>query len=359
MTARDLGWLTPEIEEVQAHHRARVAALYRGETPDEVIAVGGKPMGRSHGLRGTAEIDMLENPEAWLDDVFADMAANATLFADRVTFRPLAIDLDYLGVHYIDAIFGARVFHCGTQFWSDELACDVADLEMPDLDRSDVFQRSIRLARLAVAASRGRILVTTPILSCPANIGVNILGQRLLEALIDRPAAARHALRVITDTILAVARAFVEVIPEPIRRYWAVGSRYAPPGFSQIPSCSTQLISALQYGEFFAPLDAEVLGVVRNGGQSHLCGRHSQHIPTWARMPELRSVQLNDRATEDIERYFHGLRPDQILYVAPTATTPVERIIEITGGKRLILQRPLEKPIPLRNGRRKEDSTDG
>jgi len=54
---------------------------------------------------------------------------------------------------------------------------------------------------------------------------------------------------------------------------------------------------------------------------------------------------LNDRATEDVGLYFDRLRSDQILYVTPTGSGPVERIVEVTGGERLILQCELPQPV--------------
>jgi hypothetical protein len=59
-------------------------------------------------------------------------------------------------------------------------------------------------------------------------------------------------------------------------------------------------------------------------------------------MPALRSVQLNDRATDDLPLYAAGLRPDQILYVSPTEEYPPERILAATAGRRVVMQwRPL------------------
>ena len=349
MSIRNLDWITPEIEEAYAYHKARIAALYAGEQPSEVIAIAGGWFGNFHGLRGTNDIDMLKDPDAWIDDVLSDMAEKAVAASDRVTFRPLVMELDPLGVHYIDAILGANVYFHNDQVWSDPLTCDLEELSMPDLSQSEVFQASLRLAKRAVEVSQGHFFVTTPVLSCPINIGINIFGQQLLEALISRPDAARHALRIINDVIAACIRAFSEVIPESIRRNFVAENRYTPPGFGEIDGCATQLVSARQYEEFFAPLDEELLDISPYGGLIHLCGASAQHIPVWREMKKLRSVQLNDRAAEDVELYFRGLRPDQILYVAQTETTPLKRILEITGGQRLIFQGVLEKPIRLCN----------
>ena len=61
-------------------------------------------------------------------------------------------------------------------------------------------------------------------------------------------------------------------------------------------------------------------------------------------MPSVRAIQVNDRATEDLELYFRELREDQIIYVNPTATTPVERVMEITGGRRVVIVADVSPP---------------
>lgn len=343
----DLGWITSEIEGVQAHHRARVEALYAGQRPAEVIAIAGRDYGSSHGLWGTDEIDMLTQPEAWLQNVLADMAAHTEDFSDRVTFRPLVIEIDPLGTHFCDALFGAGTrLHAG-QVWGQGLECGPGELQMPDLQRSELLQRSLDLTRYVVQATRGRILVTTPVLSCPMNIGMNLFGQRFVESFAAEPDAARHALAVIHSVILACVRVFAAAIPEDVRRTTVACNRYAPAGYGFIDGCATQLVSQTHYRELVAPLDADLLAASPHGGMIHLCGAHEQHVATWATMAPVRSVQLNDRASEELEAYVRGLRHDQILYVSPTETMTVERILRVTEGERLVLQAPLEAPIRL------------
>ena len=338
-------WYTPQIEAAQAYHHARIVALYAGQTPRDVIAIAGKTFGSSHGLAGRNDIDLLKQPEVWLADVLADMAANAEQAADRVTFRPLAIELDPLGVHFIDAILGAHVSICGPQYWSDELEIDLADFTLPDLSNSAVLRQGLRLARLAVQVSQGRLFVTTPVLSCAINVAINLFGQRLLEAMIERPEPARRVLRIVNAAIVAVTRAFFDAIPDEIQRNSVAENRYAPPGLGQIDGCATQLVSARHYREFLAGLDREVLGLSPRGGLMHLCGTHAHHISTWKAMPQLGAIQINDRAVNDLAAYFNGLREDQLLYVAPTPAFPVERILAVTRGRRIVLQCALERPI--------------
>ena len=101
--------------------------------------------------------------------------------------------------------------------------------------------------------------------------------------------------------------------------------------------CSTQLLSPELYRDFIAPLDDRLLSVYPHGGMIHLCGAHTQHIPVWRDMQSLRAIQLNDRAAEDLAYYFNNLRNDQILYVNPCDTMPIDRILAITGGRRTVL----------------------
>lgn len=339
----DLSWITPEIKTAQAHHHARVASLYEGVLPeDEVVAIAGRDYGYSHGLWGTNDIDMLTNPEAWLADVLADMAANAVDFTDRETFKPMVIEIDPLGTHYIDALFGAGTRLHGGQVWSQGLDCHPGDLQMPDLNSCEVFQQSLNLTRYVVEATQGQILITTPVLSCPMNIGMNLFGQRFVEVFATEPRAAHHALQVITDVILTCINTFAEIIPEAVRRNSVTCNRYAPPGFGFIDGCATHLISAGHYQEFIASLDAELLAASPHGGMIHLCGDHARHIPIWREMPMVSSIQLNDRATEDFEAYLSGLRPDQVLYISPTDTVTSDDIIKASRGARVILQAPLQ-----------------
>jgi hypothetical protein len=69
----------------------------------------------------------------------------------------------------------------------------------------------------------------------------------------------------------------------------------------------------------------------------HLCGRHTQHLGTWREMKELRALQIMGMASKDLEHYWSGLREDQVVYVHPTDSMPLRRIMEITGGYRVVI----------------------
>jgi len=132
-------------------------------------------------------------------------------------------------------------------------------------------------------------------------------------------------------------RWYREAIPTAQMQPVCVGGRCQPRGLGQMCGCATQLVSGETYRRFVAPLDDEVLSVYPRGGMYHLCGSHTQHIPAWREMKRLRAIQVNDRAAEDLEAYFRGLRDDQIIYLSPTPTMTVERAMEITKGQRLVV----------------------
>ncbi len=344
--------ITPAIASAQRKHLNRLEGLFRGEQPEFVVALDGISYGRSHGLSGINDIDMLDNPQEWLDDVLADITCQADRLADPVTFRPVVIELDPYGVHFIDALFGAQVLFHGGQCWSVELQEDLSELECPDLARSPIFQKALRLCDLAAEAvntnkGKGEIYIATPVLACAINVGVNLFGERLLEGLHTRPLDIQVALEKINHTILEATRGIYARLPEQFRRNSVAENRLAPAGVGQFDGCATQLVSRRDYVRFFAPLDEALMQVLPGGALMHICGAHTHHIPTWHGMAGLRAVQLNDRAIDDLQAYYTGLRPDTVFYLCPSEAMPVEKIMEITGGRRVILQASFDHLIPV------------
>jgi len=105
-----------------------------------------------------------------------------------------------------------------------------------------------------------------------------------------------------------------------------------------------QLLGTDLYREFFAEPDDAVLGEYENGGMIHLCGTHTQHMETFRNMKNLRALQLNDRACEHLEQYLNGIREDQVLYVTPCPGMSLDKIMEISKGKRIILAANVPSP---------------
>ena len=160
------------------------------------------------------------------------------------------------------------------------------------------------------------------------NVAVNLYGEDFLVAL-TRPDAARHDLAVINRLLCDLHQWYRAHLPVAQLQAVVAAGRCQPPGHGQLCGCTTHLLSAEVYREFIAPLDDALLSVYPHGGMIHLCGVHTQHLPVWREMASLRAVQLNDRAAEDLEAYFRGLREDQVIYLNPTPTMTVARALAI------------------------------
>jgi hypothetical protein len=61
----------------------------------------------------------------------------------------------------------------------------------------------------------------------------------------------------------------------------------------------------------------------------------------------LRALQFNDRAAADLPLYFEGLRSDQILYVNAFGGMAIDRILSITGGRRVVIVADVNEPLPV------------
>ena len=202
-----------------------------------------------------------------------------------------------------------------------------------------------RTAKAFVEADVKLPLFSTSILSSALNIFINLYGQDGLIAMMEEPEAAEHDLKMINDLIRTLHKWYREHIPAQQLQPVCSSGRTQPPGSGQLCGCTTQLISGELYEEFIAPLDDRLLSVYPHGGMIHLCGCHTQHIPVFARMKHLTSLQLNDRAAEDLEAYHKLLRKDQVIYLNPCEGMTVGKALEITRGERLVLATDLIRPV--------------
>jgi len=279
----------------------------------------------------------LESPASEVEKALHELSSQVEQLNDPTVFRPLTFECDIYGVHFIDKIFGADVFSLDGAWQSHYLSQPVGMLLSPDLENDPTWQKARDTAEAFLAAGTALPFFGLPTIASALNVGVNLFGQELLASMLSEPEAAQHDLNIINQVLITLHCWYREKLPaaqlQPV-----VGSfRTQPPGFGQLCGCTTQLISREQYRQFIAPLDAELLGTYPHGGMIHLCGIHLQHIPIWREMKELRAIQVNDRAAEDLKAYWHGLRDDQILYVNPTATMTVERILGITHEQRVVI----------------------
>lgn len=324
-------------------HLKRLSRLFSGRHGQQVFVL--------HGVNGCGESDLYMEPERWMTEALADLASKAEALRDNTVFRPLSISPWLYGVHFVDVLFGAKAYELRGEKgnWQAEiLRRPAGQLVHPEIDASPAFKLAKRVATAFVEARVSVPFFAPPVLSSPLNVALNLYGQEFLVALLCEPDAARHDLRVITDTIKRLHEWFQEHIALEQLQMVETCGRVQPPGHGQICGCSTQLLSCEQYREMIAPLDQEILGLYRGGGMIHLCGSHSQHIPTWKEMAALRAVQLNDRAAEDTALFFAGLRKDQVLYVNPCTAMPVAGIMDITGGRRTVIAGDIREASPVR-----------
>ena len=252
-------------------------------------------------------------------------------------FTPICVQYPPYGVHYIDKMFGANVDFYAGQWNADYLKTPIGSLEMPDLDHDETWQISKRAANAFVSADVKLPLFGMPTLSSALNILLNLYGSEALIAMCEDEDAVRHDLDVINTLIRRLHRWYIDHIPKQQLQAVLSWARTQPPGYGQLCGCTTQLLGEDMYREFIADLDDQLLGEYEHGGMIHLCGSHTQHIETFRNMKNLRSLQLNDRASEDLALYLEGLRDDQILYVIPCEAMPVEKIVEISKGERVVL----------------------
>ena len=298
------------------------------------------------GVRGQGVCDPYAEPERWVDECMADIAANrAALAANEEKFVPVCVEFGLYGVHYIDRIFGSNVYFKSGQWYNDYLTTPIGELRDPDLEHDETFQLSLRAARRFAEVGGELTLFGLPTIASTLNIAINLYGQEILMAMLEEPEAARADLETINRTLVRIHKAFMEILPPRQLQPVISWARTQPPGYGQICGCSTQLLSGELYREMIADLDEDVLRAYPNGGMIHLCGSHAQHIETFRNMKALRAVQVNDRAAEDLQLYFDGLREDQVLYLNPCAGMTVERAMEITGGRRLVICAHLDRPV--------------
>ena len=323
----------------QTAHQTRLRKLFRSGAADTVPAICRLP-----------QDEYLEATDAafqtWLDASLAALLPRHVEAEHPVTFRPWLLEFWPLGVHFVDVLFGAAVYRQDGQFWAEYLDLPLERLTAPLLEEAPPVRWMLACMRRALARMPEDMMLTTPVFSSPLNILVNLYGPAAVEAFGAPDARLARAIAMVRDTIAGLHRLVRHEFPSPRVRHYAASHRFTPEGFGHICGCTTQLLGPHAYAALVAPADEAILRVYPEGGTIHLCGHHTQHIPCWRRMKALRGVQLNDAAADDFAAYFRGLRPDQILYVTPTDTMPIERILSISGGRRVVLQTLVDRPIP-------------
>lgn len=274
-----------------------------------------------------------------------DLEKTAEYIPQLVTdkwFTPICVERGFYGVHLVDKILGGDVIFKDGQFHTNYMKSEVGELKRPDLDDFAAWRYLKRYAQAFVNSGTTVPILGVPCIASPLNIALNLYGEEFLVAMLTEPEAAKHDLEIITAVQMEMHQWYRDHVPE--RRLQCVVSfgRTQPPGYGQICGCSTQLLSPELYEEFIMPLDNALLGVYPYGGMIHLCGAHEHLIPLFAKMENLKSVQLNDRAAAGLEHYVKGLRKDQVIYLNPCDGMPVEKGLEIAKGKKMVIVHNVE-----------------
>lgn len=318
---------------------SRLSELYSGKTEKTTFNLWGKVY--------FPQINPYEDIENWMNAALEMLANDANAIMNDEIFSPLAIEFGPYGVHFIDKIFGAEVFFQDGQWYNHYLKTEVGELQAPDLEKDETWSLAKKTAELFIKADVKLPVFGLPTIASALNIAVNLYGEEILVSLYTEPEKAFHDLKIINDVLIHIHKWYLKTLPieqlQPVVSWLRTG----PFGFGQFCGCTTQLISPDVYEELVAPLDEEILSVYPNGGMIHLCGSHSQHIPVWKNMKALRAVQINDRAAEDLELYFNGLRDDQIIYVNTFEGMTAQKAAQITKGKRLVIVEET-KPIVIK-----------
>ncbi len=310
----------------------RLAELYSGERPNTSMTL----FGAGFHVQPTAD----SQPRDWVARALGQAADHAIVAAADGVFRPLTVEFGPRGVHFVDALLGAQTFQRLGQWWSRSLSTPVGSLRPAQLETDEMWRTTRDVALAFVDHGVTGVLFGSATLSSALNVAVNLYGERFIVALAMQPMAATRDLATISALLRELHLWYREHIPHDQLQGVVAAQRCQPPGFGQLCGCSTQLLSADMYREFIAPLDAQLLGDY-SGGMIHLCGDHRQHIPTWREMQTLRAVQLNDEAADHFERYYHGLRDDQIVYLNPTSAMTAARATRISDGRRLVIVAPV------------------
>jgi hypothetical protein len=293
-------------------------------------------------VNGTVEFAVLpgeayENPEKWVVDSLNRLAERVELLDNDNVFVPICIEYGIYGVHFIDKILGAEVFYQDNQWYNQYLRTPIGSLKYPDLDNNETWQFAKRAALKFIEEDVSLPLFGLPTIASSLNIAVNLYGEEILVAMLTDTENAVRDLKTINRLLCDLHRWYRSIISFQQLQPVISWNRTQPPGYGQLCGCTNQLVSGKTYEELIAPLDEELLSVYPNGGMMHLCGSHTQHINCFRRMKSLRAIQVNDRAAHDLEEYFNGLRDDQIIYLNPCEGMTVEKAMEITGGRRLVI----------------------
>lgn len=249
----------------------RITALHKGESVDRVPFVH-KGYVFCAKMTGIPVADIYENPQTSFD-------------AQDKTFEMFNADGTPF---YTFSAYGSWEFGGAVRWPEDRMSSgpsvqkhpvdkaeDVFKLEMPDLKTAGVVPKMMEFARI----QKKHGMPVAFICGDPFSHAANLVGvSTFMVWLIEAPEAAHHALRLMTDHILSVAKLFIDEF-----------GRDQVLGRANATSDSNALISPKLFKEFSLPyvkeLNQKVLAMGIHSLYSHVCGNHNKNLQHWVEVP--------------------------------------------------------------------------
>ncbi len=208
-----------------------------------------------------------------------------------------------LGVIAIPSAFG-----CETVWWEDDFPSvkplpgedpgRVRDLAAPAV-RDGVLGRILDYSRLFVERTGGRYPIRLADIQGPLDNAALVMGHtQLFEAMLTRPAEVHHLLAMITDLMIAFARAQRALVRE-------AGAEFVPSGFQPWIPDGRGLSIANDAGVMLPPALHDEFGVPYfnrlseefGGLYIHSCGGWSQLLPSLEKVRGLRGLEFGASET--------------------------------------------------------------
>jgi hypothetical protein len=334
-----------ESSAIQREHEMRLRQLCEGKQPTRVVTIS--PC--QFGVPQWGPYDM----NRWLAEALEALLRQRDLLADRTNFRSLSFSVNRAGHHFVSAALGCQMGLDGNGTLSvlpqGRPAWNAGNFHLPEPEECPLVREALEAVSLILDTTRGRIPIELPHIPSPLLLAVDLFGEEFLVTVgDDDPASSRRCMEGLTRFGERLLDLFVRRFPgAPLKGYFTGGWNLMPTGYTCLLGCTTHLISAVTYRDLVADLDQRLLRGPWRGGCIHLCGHHTQHCPAWAAMPELKALQLNDAACDDLETYYRNLRADQFFIVMPNSRMTVEACLRVTGGRRLVLSTIAEDVIPV------------
>ena len=152
----------------------------------------------------------------------------------------------------------------------DDPAGRIEGLDLPDFAESDVTRRAMadaKLLRNRYGTCEGQFNGGSPL-----NNAVSVLGEEILAAIIERPAAAQRVLRLMGQALLTT----FDRVTVPINRL----NREGKPALGGLGNCPVCMISPQSYREVVLPVDQWYLDQIDGRGLHH-CGRFDPYAEVY------------------------------------------------------------------------------